>query len=105
MGIGGFGRSSEPGLLVLVSLLDGPKHGYGISKDVERLTGRRLGPGTLYGAIARLEDAGLIAALPEEARRKPYALTAAGLAEARQEISGMTALAEEGRRRIGAIPA
>lgn len=105
MGIGVFGRTSEPGLLVLVSLLDGPKHGYGISKDVERLTGRPLGPGTLYGAIGRLEDAGLIEARPEEARRKPYALTPAGLAEARQAISGMTELAQEGRRRIGALPA
>ena len=96
---------SEPGLLVLVSLLDGPKHGYAISKDVERLTGRRLGPGTLYGAISRLEDSGLIEAQAEESRRKPYALTVTGLAEARAEIEGMTALADEGRRRLGGAPA
>ena len=91
--------------LVLVSLLEGPKHGYAISKDVERLTGRRLGPGTLYGAISRLEGAALIEARAEDARRKPYALTAAGRGEAEREVSEMAALAREGRRRLEALPA
>ena len=99
------GKPSEPALLVLVSLLEGPKHGYAIAQDIEGMTGRRLGPGTLYGAISRLEDAGLIEAEAAEARRKPYALTATGRAEARDEIQGMTALAGEARRRLKAAPA
>jgi len=49
------GRFSEPGLLILVSLADGPKHGYAILEDIDQLAGVRLGPGTLYGALARLE--------------------------------------------------
>ncbi len=100
MALLGLGKASEPALLVLVSLLDGPKHGYAISQDIERLTGRRPGPGTLYGAISRLEDAELIAAHEPSARRKPYGLTAAGRAEAERELSEMATLAREGRRRL-----
>ena len=57
------GRFAEPALLILVSLRDGPKHGYAIMADVEAGTGRPLGPGTLYAALARLEERGLIEAL------------------------------------------
>ena len=53
-------RYSEPALLVLTSLTAGDRHGYAISDDIEALTGRRPGPGTLYGALSRLEAAGLV---------------------------------------------
>ncbi len=59
-------RSTDPGLLVFTSLADGPKHGYAITTDVERFAGVRLGPGTLYGALSRLEDRGRIEALQEQ---------------------------------------
>jgi DNA-binding PadR family transcriptional regulator len=72
------GRWSDPPLLVLASLADGPRHGYAITQDVLSETGVRLGPGTLYGAISRLEERGLIEALPPEKRRRPYRLTGAG---------------------------
>lgn len=72
------GRWSDPPLLVLASLADCPKHGYAITRDVADQTGVRLGLGTLYGAISRLEERGLIEALPPEKRRRPYRLTAAG---------------------------
>jgi DNA-binding PadR family transcriptional regulator len=72
------GRWSDPPLLVLASLAAGPRHGYAITQDVYDETGVRLGPGTLYGAISRLEERGLIEALPPEKRRRPYRLTAAG---------------------------
>ncbi len=72
------GRWSDPPLVVLASLADGPKHGYAIIQDVAAQTGLQLGPGTLYGAIGRLEERGLIEALPPEQRRRPYRLTAAG---------------------------
>jgi DNA-binding PadR family transcriptional regulator len=81
MTLRGLGRHSEPALLVLVSLLGGPKHGYGISDDISLITDRRPGPGTLYGAIGRLEDSGLIRGLPGDGRRKPYELTMAGRSE------------------------
>jgi DNA-binding PadR family transcriptional regulator len=95
-----FGRFSEPALLILVSLLDGTKHGGAIVEDVERFAGRRLGPGTLYGAIGRLERLDLIQALPGAGRRKPYRLTDTGLAEVRHALDQMTALAGHGQRRL-----
>src|SRR5262245_29218551 len=48
------GRFAEPALLILVSLSEGPKHGYAIMTDVEAATGRPIGPGTLYAALSRL---------------------------------------------------
>jgi len=70
---------SDPQYLVLASLAAGPKHGHAMLDDIEHMTGTRLGPGTLYGAIGRLEGQGLIERLPEEERRKPYKLTDAGV--------------------------
>ena len=71
-------RTTDPLLLILVSLADGPKHGHAILLDIESFAGIRLGPGTLYGAIGRLEVDGLIVALPPEGRRRPYRLTPGG---------------------------
>jgi DNA-binding PadR family transcriptional regulator len=70
---------NDPCLLILASLCAGTKHGYAIIQDVEVHTGRRLGPGTLYGAIARLEGLGFIeGGAAEERGRRPYRITAAG---------------------------
>ena len=52
------GRFSEPSLLVLASLAGGPKHGYAIMRDVAEFHGTRMEPGTLYGALMRLERRG-----------------------------------------------
>ena len=79
-------RATDPGLLVLTSLAEGPKHGYAITVDVEQLSGVRLGPGTLYGALSRLEGRGLIEAMPPEDRRRPYRLTGAGSAALAREL-------------------
>ena len=70
--------SSDPLLLILVSLAGGPKHGHAILLDIESFAGARLGPGTLYGAISRLEGEGLITSLPADGRRRPYELTPLG---------------------------
>jgi DNA-binding PadR family transcriptional regulator len=72
------GHFSDPQLLVMASLADGPKHGHAMLDDIEQMSGSRLGPGTLYGAIGRLEQQGWIEPLPEEERRKPYRLTEEG---------------------------
>ena len=55
------GRFAEPALLILVSLADTPKHGYAIMTDVNAFASSPIGPGTLYGALARLERRGLVA--------------------------------------------
>ena len=69
--------------LVLLSLHGGERHGYGIVKDIERLTeGQvRLVPGNLYSVIARLVEQGLVgevAPRSDDGRRRHYRLTAAG---------------------------
>src|SRR3954453_12654378 len=69
---------SDAQLLVLTSLADGPKHGHAMLDDIQQMCGARLGPGTLYGAIARLEQQGWIERLPVDERRKPYRLTQTG---------------------------
>src|SRR5664280_2204230 len=81
-----FGRFSDPALLILTSLAGGEKHGYAMMEDIEATAGVRLGPGTLYGALSRLEQYGLIEALPADQRRRPYRLTAAGTAFLRQYL-------------------
>jgi len=87
------GRWAEPGLLVLASLADGAKHGYAITTDIAAEVGVTLGPGTLYAALARLEERGLIEGLPAEGRRRPYRLTAAGAAELSAQATRMNKLA------------
>ena len=95
------GRFAEPSLLILVSLSDGPKHGYAIMADVEAGTGRPLGPGTLYAALARLEERGFIEALEPVDRRRPYRLTALGATNLKEQLSGLEAFARLGLRRLG----
>jgi DNA-binding PadR family transcriptional regulator len=93
-------RSTDPGLLVLSSLAAGPKHGYAITQDVEDVAGVRLGPGTLYGALSRLEERGLIEALPSEDRRRPYRLTAAGAAALDEQLRMLDRVVSTGLRRL-----
>jgi DNA-binding PadR family transcriptional regulator len=87
------GRWADPGLLVLASLAGGDKHGYAITNDVAEQVGVSLGPGTLYAALTRLEERGLIEGLPAEGRRRPYRLTAAGAAELSAQAARMQRLA------------
>jgi DNA-binding PadR family transcriptional regulator len=95
------GRFTEPSLYILVSLSEGPRHGYAIMVDVERISGVPLGPGTLYGALARLERRGLIEALEPEDRRRPYRLTGLGAATLRTQLDGLAGFARTGLRRLG----
>jgi DNA-binding PadR family transcriptional regulator len=76
-------------LLVLVSLSDGPKHGYAIQTDIEHFAGVHLGPGTLYGALSSLERDALVAALPSDQRRRPYRLTADGRNRLREQLEDL----------------
>ncbi len=97
-----FGKFSDPALLILSSLADGPKHGYGMMNDIEAMTGIRPGAGTLYGALARLEKAGLIKALAAEDRRRPYQLTAKGIAALREQLTLLQNLASTALKRLAA---
>ena len=90
----------SPPLLVLASLADGPKHGYAMIEDIERMAGVTLGAGTLYGAIARLEEAGLIQPLRQSERRQPYRITAAGNRELRHRAEAMASFAGAALRKL-----
>lgn len=92
---------SDPGLLLLISLSAGPKHGHAMLLDVASFAGVRMGPGTLYGALSRLEDDGLVEALPPEGRRRPYRLTDAGLAALRARLTGLNVAVSTGLARVG----
>ena len=96
----GPGRFKEPTLLVLLSLLAGPRHGYAIADDIDRLTGARPGPGTLYGAIDRLLRATLIVEAPSSGRRQPYELTATGREVVEHELAVLFSVVRHGRRRM-----
>jgi len=94
--------SSDRSILILTSLADWPKHGYALIKDIESFAGVKLGAGTLYSALAKLERAGLIEALPAEDRRRPYQITAAGREFLYARLTESARIAEIGLRRIAA---
>ncbi|TMF07936.1 MAG: PadR family transcriptional regulator [Chloroflexi bacterium] len=94
------GLRDDASLLILTSLAGGPKHGYAMIEDIASITGIRLGPGTLYGAIGRLEAEGMIEALESDDRRRPYQITPQGLRQLEAEIGGMKGLIATGLRRL-----
>ncbi len=99
---GSSSRNHEPQVLILTSLASGARHGYALLQDIESFTGARLGPGTLYGAIARLEERGLIEPAGPAGRRRPYKLTASGLAELEVSLAKLRAIVDEGASRLSA---
>lgn len=99
----GLRRENDPPLLILTSLAKGPKHGYALSQDIEQFAGVQLSPGALYGAIARLEERGLIEALPEVDRRRPFRVTAAGSAELSEALREMRRIVDVGTHRLGLL--
>ncbi len=92
---------SDPTLLVLASLAEGDKHGYAMMEDIARFAGVRLGPGTLYGAIARLEQRGWIRPTKSgEDRRQPYTLTAGGRRHLETQLSDLNQIVKTGLKRL-----
>ena len=90
----------DPGLLILASLAAGPRHGYAMVEDIAAFGGGRLGPGTLYGALARLEESGLIEPLDTDDRRRPYRLTSLGVTVLGDEIATLDRLVITVRDRL-----
>jgi DNA-binding PadR family transcriptional regulator len=97
---------SLPVLHILLALAEGTKHGYAIKQDIEQRTAGaiRLGPGTLYEAIQRLEESGLIAetesgspANGQEAQRRFYRLTERGWSALRAEVRQLGTLVDHAR--------
>jgi DNA-binding PadR family transcriptional regulator len=94
---------------ILLALADGARHGYAIKQDVEERSGGevRLGPGTLYEAIQRLEDAGYIEetdakgepANGQVAQRRYYRLTDDGWSVLKTEMQHLARLVDHARTR------
>jgi len=91
--------TSDPPLLILTSLASGPKHGHALMLDIESFSSTRLGPGTLYGAITRLEQRGLIEPLHSDDRRRPYRITAAGSRFLDAALADLKRIVDEGTAR------
>jgi DNA-binding PadR family transcriptional regulator len=92
---------TDPSLLVLSSLASGDKHGYAMMEDIERFAGVRLGPGTLYGAITRLEERGWIRPVNSTTdRRQPYTITGVGREHLRSQLASLDRVVRTGLRRL-----
>lgn len=98
-------RAGDASVLILTSLVECPKHGYVLIQDIKAFSGLQLGPGTLYGALDRLERLGLIESLPSEDRRRPYQVTVKGIAALRSHLDALERLSMTGRLRLGLRPA
>ena len=94
-------RAGDASVLILTSLADGPKHGHALIQDIKGFSGVQLGPGTLYGALDRLERLGLIVELPSEDRRHPYRATATGVTALRSHLDALERVSMTGRLRLG----
>ena len=92
------GPMTEAMYYILLALLR-PGHGYGMMQRIKELSGGRLemGPGTLYGALSRMNREGWIVLTGEEGRRKNYAITQAGKAALLTEYERIKRLAADGR--------
>ena len=98
------GKLGDPALLILTSLAEGAKHGYAMVDDIEHFSGSRLGPGTLYGALVRLEERGLIEAVESAARRRPYRLTVRGSQALAREIEAIDRVVQLVKVRLAGSP-
>ena len=90
---------------ILLVLLDGPRHGYALMRDLAQSTGGRLVllPGALYRRLQQLLDDGLIAELDDgsdtHSRRRTLGVTAFGRAVAEAEAARLEGLVEAARTR------
>ena len=96
---------TEPVLLILMSLADKPRHGYGLMKDIESLSnGRvRLSTGTLYGALRRLLEDLWIARFEQDdtsREKQVYKLTPAGRRQLQAELERMRQLTRAATARL-----
>jgi|SRR5690348_6981177 len=99
-GLSDWGRYADPSVLILSSLANGPKHGYAMMEDIVAFSGTRLEPGTLYGALTRLEQRGWVEALPSDSRRRPYRITPEGLQALQDHLQTMQRIVAAGLDRL-----
>lgn len=90
---------SETAFYILLALIE-PLHGYGIILKVESLTmGRiRIGPGTIYGTLSKMEADGLIYPVDQIDRRKIYLQTSLGHQLIKLEVARLKELVQNAER-------
>ena len=102
-------HGNDAQMLVLTVLAESPRHGYAINTAIEALTGHKLGPGSLYGALARLEARGLVEPAGESAeaseRYRTMQITEIGRETLRVELEQMARVSRAGLRALGIAPA
>ncbi len=91
------GPMTEAMYYVLLTLMN-PSHGYGLMQAITEVSNGRvhMGPGTLYGVLARMQKDELIELADDDGRRKTYAVTADGEQALRQEYQRLAAMLEDG---------
>ena len=97
------GRYTGPATLILSSLAGGAKHGYALMQDIEEFADVTLQPGTLYGALSRLESIGFIEAIEGDGRRRPYRLTPIGASALQTQLAAQRKVATVGLKRLNAL--
>ena len=92
---------TEAAYYVLISLNE-PRHGYGIMQHVEKLTNGRIkiGAGTMYGNLSRMEKEGLISSVAEEDRKKIYKLSEKGKIVLKLELERLEELLDHGKNEM-----
>jgi DNA-binding PadR family transcriptional regulator len=102
-------HSNDAQLLVLTVLANGERHGYAINTAIEELTGSRLGPGSLYGALARLEARQLIEPVEGPAepgdRQRTVRIRPAGREALRAQLEQMARVTQAGLEALRTAPA
>jgi DNA-binding PadR family transcriptional regulator len=79
---------------ILLALADGPLHGYAIMQSVEESSGASMGPGTVYGSLQRMEEAGLVKQVTSgDERRRVFSLKPAGRSALQGEAERLARLA------------
>lgn len=86
---------------ILLAIADGHTHGYAIGQAVEEVSGRRMGPGTIYGSLQRMERDGLVEEVQDsdDERRKPFVITTRGRRALEAEAARIERLAALARSR------
>lgn len=92
------GPMTEAMYYVLLALIN-PSHGYSLMRAITEVSHGRvdMGPGTLYGVLARIQKDGLITLSEDDGRRKIYTITAEGKDALRNEYNRLIALVDDGK--------
>lgn len=95
---------TEAAYYVLISL-NKPRHGYGIMQHVTEITNGRIkiGAGTMYGNLSRMEKEGLINSVVEEERKKIYEISEKGKIIIELELERLEELLNHGKNEMGKL--